>query len=559
MEIDSNNAVANYDHLVPILLSALRASPNRVVAVFLSGKDNQVRRVLSAGELAERATNLAAALGAEFEGGQPVLLCADTSPDFYVAFIGCLFAQRLPVVAPVPRYPNSKQRLHTILDDCQPSLVLSEGDQIDKISSLLHEEFPQSQCKVKNIVSLEAAGYSDGNLLADCWHVDAPLLIQYTSGSTGGAKGVVVSSRNVISNAGLLERSLFLDSSSVMLSWLPNFHDMGLMSGILYPLLNGGLSVQLPTNSFLKRPYRWLKAISDENATHSGGPPFAYQQCVTRIRPDDLATLDLRSWLVAYCGAEPVPKVTMGRFRARFKACGFAPESLISTYGMAEATLFIGGHRLPAGQSTRHEESMDSGCEPCHLAPESLERIKIIDPCTGTELPNGRVGEIAICGDDISIGRWVNHKVVSPVSDTVKFESGEDWIRTGDLGALDGTSLHVSGRLDGMFHHLGRNITAAEVEWVAAAADKSLNPLACVLVSNGDIHDPEMAVIVELLPSKSPPVALHETEKLIKSAVSTQFGIHLTYVNVVSKGTIPRTTSGKLIRTKLAFEQSVGT
>jgi acyl-CoA synthetase (AMP-forming)/AMP-acid ligase II len=324
---------------------------------------------------------------------------------------------------------------------------------------------------------------------------------------------------------------------------------MGLMGCILYPLISGAHSVQMSPYDMILRPLSWLEAVSNYKCTISGGPTFAFLECLNRIRPEECAHLDLRSWERAFCGAEPVPAGLLDRFRDRFAPNGLAPDAVFSCYGMAECTLFAAGE---AGHAERQADLPEGWqvLDGCLLSPQTRANIRIADPETGAERTDGAPGEIFLSGGSICGGY-----LEQPDETEALFHidaDGRRWMRTGDLGGIAGHHLYITGRIKDIVLVNGRNVAAAEIEWLAAREHNCLNPSAAAAFVDDGSGRGHAHLCIEIRPGAEPPEDPEEVASQIRKSVAGSCGVMLDTVCIVPRGSLPRTSSGKIRRQLIA-------
>ena len=297
--------------------------------------------------------------------------------------------------------------------------------------------------------------------------------LQYTSGSTALPKGVQVSHGNLVANELLIRHGFGIDLNpdDVIVSWLPLYHDMGLIGGLLQPIFSGVPCVLMSPAYFLGRPLRWLEAISEYGGTISGGPDFAYRLCSERVSESALERLDLSGWRVAYSGSEPIRLDTLERFAEKFATCGFTPDNFMASYGLAEATLFVAGS--PRGQGIRQSACGRSGAAANRAEPgegsaimscgtsQPEHAVLIVDPARLTELADNAVGEVWAAGPSIAHGYWRNPEASAK---TFVQHAGRTWLRTGDLGFMRDGELYITGRLKDMLIVRGHNLYPQDIE-----------------------------------------------------------------------------------------------
>lgn len=483
------------------------------------------------------ALRLAEQLRARDVAGRPVLVLPRHAVDFAVAFFGCLYAGAIAVPCSSGPRKRGWERIVAIAADCEPAAAIGNRE----VSELFDE------LAALGIAPIDVGSGASGGLLPP-QHIsaDAPALLQYTSGSTGAPKGVVVTHQNLASNLRMLETSFGVREDTVYLTWLPLFHDMGLIGNLLAAIYGGVPCVLMPPFSFYQRPQRWLNAIGRYGATISGGPNFAYELLLRRADRMDLAGLDLSRWKLAFCGAEMVRAATMHRFAERFVASGFSASALYPCYGLAEATVFVTGAELNGGARTAID-SLGREVVSCGRA-ASGERVVIVDPDTATEMPDGQVGEIWVSGDHVAQGYWSKPELSAHVFDRrIASGGGDRFLRTGDLGWMSEGELFFAGRLTDTIVFRGTNFYPEDIEATAAGCHSGLSNLGAAFPI--DAGNEEQAVLVQELarplPASFDPRA---AVAAIATAIVNAHGLPLYDIVVVRAGTLPRTTSGKIRR-----------
>lgn len=501
---------------------------------------------LSYGELDCRARAIAVALSGRLMPGERAVLVFHSGPDYVAAFFGCLYAGVIAVPAYPPTSGNSQhqRRLLSIIEDAEPRLLLT--------STALLAELPAGVPGLA--VDTLAPTAEEG------WPVRLPeatdiAFLQYTSGSTSLPKGVMVSHANLVANEALIRAGFGIGPDDVIVSWLPLYHDMGLIGGLLQPIYSGIPCVLMSPRYFLERPVRWLEAISTYGGTISGGPDFAYRLCRERISPSALAGLDLSSWRVAYSGSEPIRQASLDGFADHVAATGFKPGSFFACYGLAEATLFVTGGRrgegigalsvaasaLSAGMLAAGDDALAISCgraQPGH-------DVRIVAPLTLEALPAGAVGEIWTCGPSIAAGYWRNPEASAA---TFVERDGIRWLRTGDLGALQGDELYVTGRLKDLLIVRGQNLYPQDLEQVIEATVEGVREgrVAAFAVADGDEEGIGIACEIGRGTRKRLPAA--GLIEAIRRAIAGVCQQAPAFVALLEPGSLPKTSSGKLQR-----------
>src|SRR6185369_12810168 len=394
--------------------------PDQLAYTFLVNDEGEEVSVTYS-QLDRQARAIAASIQSSAAPGDRALLLYPPGLEFIGAFFGCLYAGVIAVPAYPPRLNRSMLRLQAIMADAQPTLALMTSTIMSR-AALSLAEAPE----INNVRWL--ATDSELDCVETDWHEHATrptaiAFLQYTSGSTGKPKGVMLSHENLLHNASLVYDAVEHSSTDKYVSWLPTFHDMGFMAGVLQPLYGGFPVILMSPESFLQQPIRWLQAISRNKATTSGGPNFAYDLCVRKISADQRAGLDLSSWTVAFNGAEPIHYATLERFTTAFGSCGFRRETFYPCYGLAEATLMVSAGRkadTPISKrilatALQHNQLIEdsAGIEDvkslvgCGTTLQD-QRIVIAHPDLRTICPPGKVGEIWLSGRSVAQGYWNN-------------------------------------------------------------------------------------------------------------------------------------------------------
>ncbi|WP_339440775.1 non-ribosomal peptide synthetase [Pseudomonas proteolytica] len=544
--------------LVQSLQRRATQTPDQVALRFLAeSADDTV--VLSYRDLDLRARTIAAALQASAGLGERAVLLFPSGPDYVAAFFGCLYAG----VIAVPAYPpestrrHHQERLLSIIADAEPRLLLTSSGLRDSLGQI--QEAPPLLC-VDELHSESAAGWVAPDLQDD----DIAFL-QYTSGSTALPKGVQVTHGNLVANELLIRRGFGIDLNpdDVIVSWLPLYHDMGLIGGLLQPIFSGVPCVLMSPAYFLGRPLRWLEAISQYRGTISGGPDFAYRLCSERVSESALERLDLSHWRVAYSGSEPIRLDTLERFAEKFARCGFTPNNFFASYGLAEATLFVaGGTRgqgIPALRldeqalaANRAEPGQGSAIMSCGTS-QPEHGVLIVEPHTLAELADNCVGEIWATGPSIAHGYWRNPEATAK---TFVQHAGRTWLRTGDLGFMRNGEVFITGRLKDLLIVRGHNLYPQDIEQTVEREVEVVRKgrVAAFAVNDQGLEGIGIAAEISRSVQKIlPPEALI---KAIRQAVAEAYQEAPCVVVLLNPGALPKTSSGKVqrsaCRTRLA-------
>ena len=516
-------------------------------------------RTLTFSELDRRASSIANHLIERGLQGQRALLLYPPCLDFVEAFFGCLYAGVVAVPGYPPRRNRSMDRIESIARDADAAAALSISYTIDRTITLTESDSKLS--KINWIATDAIENQNDVDI--DIAKTKSELaLLQYTSGSTGSPKGVMLSHENVMHNCGLITQAFHTDRTSVGCSWLPTYHDMGLIGGVLNPLYIGRVAHLMSPMMFMQRPIRWLRAISKYKITVSGGPNFAYDLCSQKISDEEAAELDLSSWKLAFNGAEPVRKTTLDTFAEKFGPCGFNHDAFYPCYGMAETTLIVtGGHPDEKVAIRCFEGSALDEKRVIVAAPDgdkgryvvgcgqSLpdEDIVIVDPDTRTKLPEKRVGEVWIASPSVARGYWNKDELSDETFRASLAEpNGKQYLRSGDLGFFYEDELFVTGRLKDMIIVRGVNRYPQDIEMTVERADRRLRSGAAAAFAV-DVDGRERLVVVSEV-SRGEDDDWNSVIDSIRRDVTTQHELPPDGVILVRTGSIPKTSSGKIQR-----------
>jgi amino acid adenylation domain-containing protein len=518
-------------------------------------------RSLSYGELDRRARAIGGYLREHGLRGERVLLLFPPGLDYAAAFLGCLYAGVVAVPVYPPTGSRGGPRLQAILADCEPRGVLT----VAALRATLDRLLERSE-RFRHLVRLEVDGLPDG--AADSWRelslkADDLAFLQYTSGSSGTPKGVMISHGNLLTNQRMIQEAFGTDAGSVVVSWLPLYHDMGLIGGLLHPLYLGARGILLSPIHFLQRPARWLQAVSRYRASVSGGPNFSYDLCARKITPEEAAGLDLSGWRVAFNGAEPVRAQVLERFASAFAAASFRREAFFPCYGLAEATLLVSGGRAAEEAPVLTVEAAALGrgrVEEAAGAPEDGRAlrlvgcgrvpsglcVRLVDPVTGAECPVGTVGEIWVAGESVAHGYWSRPRESAETFGGRLAGGRETFLRTGDLGFLRVGELFVTGRIKDLILIHGRNLYPQDIEWTVERSHPGLRPGSGAAFTV-EVDGEERLVVVHEVVSRGSNL-LGEVALAVRRAVAEEHGVQVSSLLFVKTGAVPKTTSGKIQR-----------
>lgn len=545
--------------LVELLRHRAKHSADQTAYRFLvDGEHDEIS--LTCAELDRQARALAAWLQSRGFEGQRALLLYPAGLEFIVGFFGCLYAGVVAVPAYPPRMNRSLDRIHAIASDAQAQVALTTESVLERIQPLLNDA-PD----LKRLTWLATDRVPEG-IEAD-WRepgVDGHTLafLQYTSGSTGTPKGVMLRHSNLMHNCALITHSFEETRSNCGVFWLPSYHDMGLVGGILTPLYLGCPNVLMSPMAFLQRPFRWLEAISRYRGTTSGGPNFAYDLCVRKITPEQRAKLDLSCWTLAFNGAEPVRSETIDRFAEVFEPCGFRREAFYPCYGLAEATLIVSGGlrvRPPVVRSfdakalenraVVESPDLDEGARRLVSSGRTLAdgKIVIADPETMTRCGPDQVGEVWISSPSIALGYWRRREESEHTFRVRLRDTGEGpFLRTGDLGFFQEGELFVAGRLKDLIIIRGLNHYPHDIELTVEKSHPGLRPGCGAAFTIESAGEPQLVIVYEVDRRQS--AELEGAFESIRCDVSREHELQVDSILLVKAGSIPKTSSGKIQR-----------
>ncbi|BAZ21944.1 beta-ketoacyl synthase [Kalymmatonema gypsitolerans NIES-4073] len=551
----------NFSTLVDLVGYRAIHQPHQTAYTFLvDGETEQVS--ITYQDLEQRARAIAAHLQYLDVKGERALLLYQPGVEFIAAFLGCLYAGVIAVPVYPPRRNQRMTRLQAIAADSQAQLALTTTSVLTKIEQSFSEEPELASLRciaTDNIPNNLAQDWQNPRL---CESILA--FLQYTSGSTGVPKGVMVSHGNLLHNERMIQTAFGHTEKTIVLGWLPFHHDMGLIGNVLQPLYLGRPCILMSPMTFLEKPFRWLQAISRYKATTSGGPNFAYDLCIRRITPEQRETLDLSSWEVAFNGAEPIRAETLERFAATFAPCGFQPEAFYPCYGMAETTLIVSGGLKTAMPifKTVQEEALgqnlvvaakkgDTGTRTLVGCGKTLEeqQIVIANPDTLHRCTAGEVGEIWVSGKSVAQGYWNRSDQTMQTFHAYLADTGEGpFLRTGDLGFLEDGELFVTGRLKDIIIIWGRNYYPNDIELTVEKSHPALLPAsgaAFVVEKDGEER---VVVVQEVERQFLRRLDIDQVIGDIRQAVLQHHELLVHNVILVKTGSIPKTSSGKIQR-----------
>ena len=557
--------------LVDILRNRAMEQPHQTIYNFLvDGETEEI--ALTYGQLEQKAKAIAAYLQSVCSPQDRVLLLFPAGLDYITAFFGCLYAGVIAIPAYPPRPNRSLNRIHNILQNAQTNIALTTSETVQSLSCQL-EVTPELQ-DLRWITT-----DTIDNNIATYWYEpsldeDSIAFLQYTSGSTAEPKGVKIAYRNLLHNLEAIHRCFRHSTQSRGVIWLPPYHDMGLIGGVLQPLFGDFPVTLMSPLMFLQNPLRWLKAISRDRATTSGGPNFAYDMCVRKFKPEQLRGLDLSSWQVAFNGAEPINHETLNSFVETFAPYGFDYSAFYPCYGMAEATLIISGGsntavvtktvRGKALEQNKIEIADDNEPHPHTLVScgRSLfdQRIAIANPETLVSCKPGEVGEIWVSGTSIAQGYWRQPQISEATFNAyLKDTQSGPFLRTGDLGFICEGELFFTGRLKDLIVIKGRNHYPQDIEKTVQETTSWIRP-SCVASFSIELQGEEKLVVLAEVErtywsknrsssnGTAAMISVKDLTQSIRREISKNHDLQTHSILLLKPGTLPKTSSGKIQR-----------
>lgn len=501
---------------------------------------------LTALELWEQAAGLALQLQSQALSKQTVLLVCKSQKRFVVAFFACMLAGVICVPTAAPRRRALAGRLDLLASDAGAHAILTD---CDEIAAGMTETLARLPCvDLRAYDDLPRHAQHEAGLLGQVVNGHSIAFLQYTSGSTGSPKGVMVTHANLIHNCAAIQEGMCITPDSRIFTALPLFHDMGLIGGVLQAMYVGCVANCMPPNEFVQYPERWLTIISTYKITISGGPNFMFQLAASAINDEQLGDCDLSSWQVAFCGAEPIRASTIARFTERFAPLGFRAQAFYPCYGMAESTLFITGGTVGKLASIKDRRGFQIvGCG----APRKNMRVHIVDPGTCKRMREGEVGEVWVHGASVAQGYFGQPSLSDQCFHAVLADGlpDEHYLRTGDLGFLENGELYITGRLKDLIILYGKKYSPEDIEEAATQAHAAVRPGCSAAIGIDRDGEERLVLVVEL----SRQWFGRRTEwatisDLLRSHISNTFQIALGETVFLGPGALPRTSSGKVQR-----------
>jgi acyl-CoA synthetase (AMP-forming)/AMP-acid ligase II len=531
--------------IADVLFARAQREPAKIAYRFFQGAALSFE-TLTFRMLWEQAAALAFLMQSHGLENQRALLVCRSQKNFVVAFYGCLLAGVIAVPTAPPRRKSLFGRLELIARDAGARAVIFDCDDLERTAFELAGE-TLAQFDLRSCMRSE-----DPAALAGRWEhrrtgSDDIVLLQYTSGSTADPKGVVVSHANLAHNCAAVTEAMAFSAESSLLTAVPLFHDLGLVIGVVEPMYVGCIGSFLSPGEFAQYPERWLQIISDFRITTSGGPNFMYDLAARSLIPEEIPDLDLSSWRVAFCGAEPIRAAVISRFTRLFERVGFKAEAFYPAYGLAEATLLVTGNPASTVPTVCNREGKKIvGCG----MPWHDTQLEIVDPDTLRPVPEGEIGEIWISGKGVARGYWGRPELTTQTFEArLANDDPRRFLRTGDLGFLQDGELFISGRLKDLIIVNGQKYAPQDIEDEAERSHAALRQSGGAAFGVYEDNVERVVVIFELKRDwMRREFEWPHIKSAIRAAISTAYGLGVNDVVFIKPGALPRTSSGKVRR-----------
>lgn len=543
--------------ITDILSKRAKEQPEKRVFTFLENGEYESDSLTYA-KLHDQSRQMAIRLLQITRPGERALILLPQSLDYIIALFGCFYAGVVAVPAYPPKRSRKDLRIEAIFTDCAPGVIVANRNVWDQCQRKNREllETPWLLTDDDNPKQISNRAFREDS------EVEGLALLQYTSGSTGNPKGVMVTHKNMISNAAMCELGYSYTSETKKISWMPFFHDFGLFGEVIQALYSDFLCVIMTPQAFAQKPVRWLRAIAKYKGTHTNAPSFGYDMCIEKVSSEECAGLDLSSWKLACCAAEPIRPTTLLGFSKKFGPNRFNPKAFCPAYGMAEATLVITVANMLEGHKTVdfndvsmwHQSDLSAyslkgkevvSCGTTH----GFHSLKIVDPQTHTTLPDNCEGEVWFKSQSVSAGYWQKEAETSQTFDQ-ELEGVKGYLRTGDLGFLRNKELYITGRIKDLIIVRGQNFYPDDLEHFTVRSHEALSQGSTIALSVEHDNREKLVIVQEIRRTFQQMTNFPEVFEAIRVAISEQFGIEADHLVLVTTKSIPKTSSGKVMRAK---------
>lgn len=551
----------NYS-ITDILRERARLTPDLVAYHFLRDGEDDVETITYR-ELDRSAIRIAQNLRDANVQGERALMLFQPGLEFIKALYGCLYAGIIAIPAYPPRKNRSIDRIKSIIDDSGAITVVSVMDIYRSCERSFAEikELKEMKWVLVDALNPYKTNLQDAVFLPQATDV---ALFQYTSGSTGIPKGVMVTNQNMMRNAEFIRTSFNLTPKSVSVSWLPSFHDMGLIDGVIEPLYTGFTGVIIPPVAFIQKPVRWLKAITKYKGTHGGAPNFAFDLCINNVSLEEKQGIDLSTMRSMYSGAEPIRKATLEQFINAYTPYGLNPKAIYPCYGMAETTLIISG--VPEGRGpvylnvSANALAKNQIVQVDEMDPDSYwlvgvghpwldTDVKIVDPETLLACPDDIVGEIWVSGSIVTAGYWNQHKLTQEIyAAHIVGDKTKGYLRTGDLGFYHLGELYITGRVKDIIIIHGRNYYPQDIEFMVETCHPDLRLAASAAFSVEVNGEEKLVIVAEVQRTAIRNLDVETVCNAIRQVIAEEMEQEVYAIQLLRTASILKTSSGKIQR-----------
>lgn len=558
------NMVPMPETITQLLVTRLHNQADKPAYTFI---DNDFEETMTYQQLFARSYSVATEIRKYGSSGQRVILAFPSGLDYICSFFGCLMAGVVAVPVYPPKTSKKDIRFEAILKDSEASIILTSPSVLESLQIRNSDFLKQGVTWLTPNDKVEMV--DDSPNLFPCTP-DTLAFLQYTSGSTSTPKGVMVTHENIIANTRMMKETYKFPADGVTVSWLPLFHDLGIIGMIINALYNGYHCVFLSPLSFLQSPITWLKAITKYKGNITAAPNFAFDLCVRKIKPEQIDTLDLTSFTHALCGSEPIKMSSVQNFISKFAPAGFRSEAFIPSYGLAEATLMVSGAgygTAPKSVLLHKNQLLQNKIETAFIAPFAewnkseftevvscgpISReliVRIVDPVNGRACSPDRIGEIWVSGPSIARGYWNQSEATTTTFQAqIVDEEGVQFLKTGDLGFIMSGELYITSRLKDTILIRGENHYPNDIEWSVVNCNPYLNKEACGAFSILDDNHDEQLIVVAEIERQFRKADLQPVVKAVRACIAEEHSLQLYGLILCSPGGVPKTTSGKIQR-----------
>lgn len=548
--------------IVDSLLEQVKSQPEKIAFRYLVD-EKEPSQDLTYSDLYNSASDIANFLLSIAAPSSRIMLLFPPGLSYIKAFYGCLLAGMIAVPLYPPKKNAKSDRVINVARSCESTIALTAQIDLGSVKSVLNE----SNCELFeiNVYSVDELPLFSGKPdKLDRYVLPDVAFLQFTSGSTGLPKGVIITHSNIIANVEHLRLTTTANQGDVFVNWLPLFHDLGLVTAVLLPVYLGSTSILMSPASFVRNPLFWLKAISYYQGTIGGAPNFAYDLCVKKITSSEASNLELGSWRIAFNAAEPIRSATLNEFSSHFSSGGFKSTALYPSYGMAEATVFISGGEsslepeqisIEKNSLSKNKIKIMSEALPgtirlvsCGVVMEPHD-VRIVDADTRVQLDDGCIGEIWFSGPSVSPGYWGREDLTSATfNNYIAGYPGYKFLKTGDLGFKWNNQLYVTGRMKDLIILHGENYYPQDIELSVSNSDISVRPGYCVAFSRNQEGIERLCIVAEIEREFYKKIDSKKVEKNIKTKIFHDHGISVYEVVLLKPYKLPVTSSGKVQR-----------